>query len=369
MIQSVAPLLPPRAREWGREILTSVQHTAQVASLWNWEFATIDAPGLSVDILFLGRRSLARLIAPLLGIARLEASTEETRSLGTVVMSEVPMPYALCVPTHLSVSIPLRRPLEAILAEYDAELRRRVRKLQPSYSWRRVEDDAEIERIERDMLVPFANARHAERATHVALADVLRVAKTGRLDLLSCDGEIVGAHLGHSYFRKGRRNWTTLRFGYPEHVFGNAKRLADANTMNVQLALAYAIAEGYDAYDLGRSLARPDGGLLQFKRRRKGFLDAHGMERLYVRIPRECASRMLAVSPLFSLRGEAIFLEVGVTATTTDEELVARFREWRFAGLAGVRLHSERAIHRDVRDAIREHYRDRGGLETIDIVR
>ena len=37
------------------------------------------------------------------------------------------------------------------------------------------------------------------------------------------------------------------------------KKLAEANTMNIHCALLNAISGGYDAYDIGTSLARPDG--------------------------------------------------------------------------------------------------------------
>src|SRR5262249_23554088 len=153
---------------------------------------------------------------------------------------------------------------------------RRIRRLsERGYRTRHVQDDAEIARLDREMLVPFSNARHADNATHILPEQVQKIAHAGRLDLLLAGDEPVGAHLGYYHFQGGKRYWTTLRFGYPASVFNDPKRLAEANTMNLHLAMKYAIDAGSDYYDIGVSLARPDGGLLQFKRRRHGFLDPH----------------------------------------------------------------------------------------------
>ncbi len=100
-----------------------------------------------------------------------------------------------------------------------------------------------------------------------------------------------------------------MRFGYPEH--------------------AYAISEGYQAYDRGRSLARPDGG----------FCSSSVVERVS-------------------------WTRTEWSVSTCAFRAIARAA----CSKSFVRLHAERTIHRDVRDAIRELYRDRGGLERIEVV-
>lgn len=267
---------------------------------------------------------------------------------------------SLRVPMHLRVVVPLGRPLDTILAEYDSELRRRIRRLlERGFRTERIEDPDTIRHISKEMIDAFASARHAEHATHVPLEAVMRIARAGRLELLYCAGEAIGAHLGYGYVLDGKRVWTTLRFGYPERIFRNAKALADANTMNVHCALVHALAEGYDAYDIGLSLARPDGGLLEFKRRRQGLLSAFDTDFMHVRLPREGADRLLFESPIFSVDKDAIDLHVGCGGD--EDALVARFKGLRFKGLRAVRLHGQASER--IRDAIAELYRDRGGTE------
>ena len=68
---------------------------------------------------------------------------------------------ALRVPVHLRVIVPLRRPVDSILADYDSELRRRIRRLlERGYRTERVEDPAAIERINEEMIESFADGLH-----------------------------------------------------------------------------------------------------------------------------------------------------------------------------------------------------------------
>jgi hypothetical protein len=155
-----------------------------------------------------------------------------------VVVSEMPTTGALNVPHYLSAVVPLGRPLEEITARYDSELRRSIRKNRPLYQMRQTLDDDEIAMADRDLLRPYASARQGIHAAQFPTDDVFRLAKgVGRLDLITLEGEVVACHLGCEITRGGKRYWSTLRFGYCEAVFADAKRLREVNSITTFMAL------------------------------------------------------------------------------------------------------------------------------------
>jgi hypothetical protein len=135
-----------------------------------------------------------------------------------------------------------------------------------------VMDNTDIDRIDRDMLKPYATARHDDGAIQLEPDAVRKMAhpQIGRLDVVYLGDEAVACHLGCMFIRAGKRFWSTVRFGYPEAIFSDHKRLREANSITTYLALEWALENGFDYYNIGISLGRPDSGLLQWKRRRKG---------------------------------------------------------------------------------------------------
>src|SRR5690606_24512746 len=109
----------------------------------------------------------------------------------------------------------------------------------------------------------------------------------GRLDLITLGDEVIGCHLGCEVARGGKRYWSTLRFGYCEAVFSDARKLREVNSITTFMALEWALEQGFDYYDIGLCLARPDDGLLKWKRRRGGDIDSLGNHAyLFVRLPK-----------------------------------------------------------------------------------
>jgi hypothetical protein len=221
------------------------------------------------------------------------------------------------------------------------------------------------------MIVPFAEARNHEQVQHVTFDEVVRIAEQGGVEgLLRGDVE-VGVHLGSAQTRGNKRCWVEKRFGYPAAVFSDAKRLAAANAMNVHLTLKSALERGFDLYDLGVSVARPDGGLLQFKHRRSAVLEPTGAwSRQWARIPRAIAPAFLSRAPLFSLARGALWLNVGLAANTSDAQCIEAMKRWRFRGLTGVRLFAERAPSSELLEQVRGLYRGYGHerLRTLEVV-
>lgn len=278
-----------------------------------------------------------------------------------VLVSEMLIPGALRVPWYLSTVVPLGRPIDEIMAGYDSELRRTLRKHRPLYNLQQALGDAEIERADREMLQPYAKARHGVAASHFPPDSVRRLAKyLGRLDLVLLGDEVVACHLGKEVIYANKRYWSTLRFGYPEAVYSDPKRLREINSINTHLALEWAINNGFDYYDIGDSMAYPDNGLLQWKRRRGGeLITMSGTEYsgyFYVQPPKAGEAKFFWYSPLFSVERNKLVLHLGLPDGPSDDEFSKRYHEMGFGGLHKVYLHCARQTSDNIIENLRGIY-------------
>lgn len=312
------------------------------------------------DVLYVGRKSQRDFVKVLLGAQShgVDTQLKLQKSERTVLVSEMPTPGALYVPQYLSAVVPLSRSIDEITARYNTELRRNLRKNRTRYRMKQALNDDEIESADREMLQPYARARHGSAASQIETREVQRVAKSaGRLDLVLLEDEVVACHLGCVVTRAGKRYWSTVRFGYPDTVFSDNKKLREINSITTFMALEWAIENGFDYYDIGTCLARPDDGLLEWKRRRGGDVDTlgnHGY--LFVRLPRTGAAQFLWETPLFAVEGKKLTLHLGVPDGQSDEEVANRYREMGFGGLAKIYIHCSSVPAEELLETLRSRY-------------
>ncbi len=334
----------PSLRYEIRRIVNWLQEQLGRAQFWNWEIARFslraDSP---FEIFYIGRKAQRDFAMSLLNAVR-DVDGTLTKDWGKdrrVIISEIAVPGTLCIPSILSSIVPLGRPIEEITSSFHSQLRRELPKKRKSYRMQQVLDSTEIERVDREMLRPYANARHGKGAAQIELEEVKRMAQTyGRLDLLLLGDEVVGCQQGHVITRAGKSYWSTNRCGYPETVFSDPKRLRDSNSMNIYLAMEWAIDNGFDYYDIGGSLGRPGDGLLEWKRRRGGELDTMGNSvYFHIRLPKIGAAQFLWDAPLFAVERHKLRLHLGLPSEASDEEFTNRYREMGFGGLFKVCLH------------------------------
>ncbi|PPA00428.1 hypothetical protein C4E44_29915, partial [Pseudomonas sp. MWU12-2312b] len=216
----------------------------------------------------------------------------------------------------------------------------------------------EIESADLQMLQPYAKARHGAAASQIETHEVRRVAKNaGRLDLVLLEDEVVACHLGCVITRAGKRYWSTIRFGYPETVYSDAKKLREINSITTFMALEWALENGFDYYDIGTCLARPDDGLLEWKRRRGGDVDTLGnYGYMFVRLPKTGAAQFLWETPLFAVEGKKLTLHLGLPDGPSDDEIASRYREMGFGGLSKIYLHCARKPQESVLETLRGRY-------------
>jgi hypothetical protein len=354
-------LISPSMRFELRKALAWLWDIGTRACFWRWEIVRFKLREDSAyDILYAGRKKQREFVKVLLGG---QAQGNETRlklqkSDHTVLVSDIPTLGALYVPQYLSAVVPLSRSIDEITAKYNAELRRNLRKNRTRYRLKQALNDDEIEIADRDMLQPYARARHGSAASQIATQEVQRVAKTaGRLDLVLLEDEVVACHLGCVVTRAGKRYWSTVRFGYPDTVFSDNKKLREINSITTFMALEWAIENGFDYYDIGTCLARPDDGLLEWKRRRGGDVDTLGnYGYLFIQLPKVGAAQFLWETPLFAVEGKKLTLHLGVPDGPSDEEVANRYREMGFGGLFKIYIHCARTPGDALLDTLRSRY-------------
>lgn len=272
------------------------------------------------------------------------AGRTELQGDRVALLLEGPSPGAWRIPLHLRTMVPIR-PLEAQLLTLEPELRRRLRRLREHAETRLVSAPEEVARVHRDLFAAFALDRHRDRTVQLTERSLQRLAAEGGVRLTLLDGEEVGAFAGYPYRLHGADHWAAARFGYPARIFGDPKRLSDANTINAQLALEFAASTVAADFDFGLSPACPEGGLLQFKRRRGGILSTSAAEAcLWLRPPRADRARFLWRWPVFSVEEDGIVLHLGAPSDLAEGALEGRLHRLAYSGLAEVQLHSERPL-------------------------
>ncbi|MEG8201947.1 hypothetical protein SE916_08340 [Pseudomonas sp. 5FOS] len=358
-------LISPSIRYEMRQLASKGLEVMARACFWRWEVARFRLQQESpYEILYIGRkqqREMAKLLIAGKGqgnAAVIDSASATIAPNHVVVVSEMPTSGALSVPHYLSAVVPLGRSLEDITARYDSELRRSIRKNRPLYQMRQALSDDEIAMADRDLLRPYASARQGIHAAQFPTEDVFRIARgVGRLDLITLGDEVIGCHLGCEVVRAGKRYWSTLRFGYCEAVFTDARKLREVNSITTFMALEWALMQGFDYYDIGLCLARPDDGLLKWKRRRGGDIDSLGNHAcLFVRLPRTGTAKFLWDTPMFALEGDKLTLHLGLPEGPSDEEVASRYQEMVFGGLHKIYFYGGNGAGEPFVESLRRRY-------------
>jgi len=366
-------VVTPEARSALKNMVSGVREQFGRACLWRWEIAFVPPKGNEpYRLVYVGRRvnreqALMQFSREISRLPDADKNSSTARSPCSVLVGDLPIPGSLRVPAYVHAVVQLNRSIDEIAVVYGDKLRRVIRQQKAHCEIRHAVDPADIDLAEQLMLRPYALARYGQAAAQIDAAFVRQMAsKHGRLDVVYQRGEPVSCHLGFASVRGGKRYWNAMRFGFTEAVFSNPKRLHEINSVNIQIAVEWAMANGFDYYDIGMSIAQPDDGLLQWKRRRGGHLDT-GVTHSYfqVRLPKSGAAQMLWNSPLFDDQRGALTLHLGLPANVSDEQAIFRYREMGFGGLVSVCVHHARPPGETLLIAFRQIFSGDGGAPTL----
>ncbi len=316
---------------------------------WNWKIKEFPIKANSFNsLLYLGRRSRETSAMMILGVWHNSVKKivdHEHRVKRRVIVSELPFPDAICVPNYLSHVLPIDRPLDELIGNIGSDKLKFYQKNRASYRVEKIVADQEINQIDQTMLRSFATHRYGEWALQLKLSKVKSIAlKQGTLNVIYFNEQKVACSLGSSMSRNGKSIWRGERAGFPENVYTHSKTFNEINTMNYFLEIEWACQHGYDFYEIGVSLARPEDNVLQWKRRLRGHLDTMGnYNYFYIRPPKENACDFFWETPLFGLENGKICLHLGKPDDKTDDEFIIRYRSMGFGGLSTIYIHCDRA--------------------------
>lgn len=346
--------------------------------LWRWEIARLTqrSDKRSYEIVYLGRKTHRDLAKTILKIdtAVHAPSVKSGTPNRTALVSELPIPGALRVPSSLRVIIPLGRPIEAIAGKFYDKLQRTIRNRRADYHIQRALEDAEINHANQEMLQPYARARHGSSAVQIELASVHRIAKdSGRLDFVLKGNELTGCIFACEVTQAKKRYWNLIRCGYPHSVFSEPKRLSESNAINFFLALEWAIDNGFDYFDMGTCAGFPEDGLLQWKKLWGGMVDVvgnHGY--FYIRLPGNGAAQFLWDAPLFAIEHDKLALHLGFPEGQDDDDFSLRYRDMNrgmgIDGLFKIYLHSANPPSEGLLETLRSHYAHQDSPPIIEII-
>src|SRR5262249_50437077 len=149
-----------------------------LARLWRWEVARLSRPDAPYDLLYIGPAEQRAQAAAIFAAPRVEIVNAQALTAPDVaVASHLPLPGAVHIPPQVHMVVPLDRSLADIVADYHQDLRRRLQKLRSRFGLKQVVELTELERLHRDMLLPYAHARHGQGAVLIDVEAVRRIAR------------------------------------------------------------------------------------------------------------------------------------------------------------------------------------------------
>lgn len=367
MKEILRTLLSPSLRFSLREKKHRLKELLRLACIWRWQFIKLPSSIRSeFAFYYLGRKSQSEMAMGILGIDGSDAIATKVKQ--KVLVSEFPIPGAICLPHFLTMIIPLKnRTLDEILMDYEKRKSKFLRNQRSDFVLITVTEVEEILRLDQEMLRPYALARYGEHVYQLPISEVMDMAmETGRFHLLLHEGKEVGCQIGRESVRNRVRYWESVRAGFSDFIFTDNKRYCETNLIKTFLGLEWALENGFEYYDIGTSFAGPENGLIQYKRSLGSELDTTGnYSYFYLMPPKTDVAKFYWDTPLFALEDKTIVLHLGLPDGVSDLEVSNRYKLMGFRGLTKVYLHYDSQYSDELIAAVRGIY---GHLTTPPVV-
>ena len=345
MIKKILGHLPASTRFAMSERQKRLKALLGTCALWNYIVCKVDWSRISsAGFWFIGRKAHLDLAGVIFSQSQSDSNEPIPHSgSGRVIISELPFPGSHCIPHYLSTIIPLDKPLEELFPAIDKDRYRLYRKQREHFMLKGITDPNEIKRLQNEMFEPYAKDRYGDAVAQLTDDDAKKMANaTGALHVLCRGDEEVGCHIGSAFEFKKKRYWSGVRSGYPPHIYADSKTFSSTNTMNVFMEIEWVKQQGYDFYDIGITLSNPDNGVLQWKRKHRGFLSLiENYDYFYIKPPRGSEPEFFWETPLISVKRGQLILHLGWPASQDEDAVLSRYKQMGFDGLAKVNLYTQ----------------------------
>ena len=315
----------------------------RIACVWRWQLNRLpNSQSVDARFYYLGRKSELEGIVSYLGLAEPIDSAANIKA--KAIVSELPIPGAICLPLNLSTVIPLKnRTPDDVLIGFEKRKRRLINSQISQFRLEKISIVEEIIRLNQTVLIPYANARFGRGAYLFPMQQLIEMTfKTGQFNLLLHGNKEVGCIIGHFSKRNRQRYWQSDRMGFPEFIFSDMQRYRETNVIITYLQILWAINNDSEYYDMGANPAYTESGVVHHKRTFGGHLSTMGnYSYLYLKLPSSYAAKFYWGRPLFALEGKSIVLHLGLPNNISDAKLCERYKQLSFNGLAKVYLHYE----------------------------
>ncbi len=345
MIKKILGHLPASTRFAMSERQKRLKALLGTCALWNYIACKVDWSRISsAGFWFIGRKAHLDLAGVIFSQSQSDSNEPIPHSgSGRVIISELPFPGSYCIPHYLSTILKLSNSIESQIKAVDKNKYRIYKNERATFSTRLVTDIDEIKRLQKTMLEPYALERYGSAVAQLTDEEVIKMAtQTGAFHLV-CEGDAeVACHIGSRYECDGKLHWLSVRAGYPKHVYSDSKAYGRVNAIDVFLEIEWAISQGYDYFDLSISLANPENGVLQWKRKLRGRLSLkENYEYFYIKPPSGSEPEFFWETPLISVKRGQLILHLGWPASQDEDAVLSRYKQMGFDGLAKVNLYTQ----------------------------
>ena len=270
-------------------------------------------------------------------------------------VSEIPIPKSICIPHYVTSMIPLRnRSLDEVLMGFEKSKRKFVNKAASRFLLKQVTNIKDLARLNHEMLMPYASARHEENVVQLSLEHIMGMAfDYGQLHLLLENGLEVGCLIGHESIRRNKRCWLLYREGFPDFIFNDNPNYREKHIIIIYLQLEWALRNGFDYYDMAENPAFADAGAAHYKRTFGAQLSTtSNYNYFYFRLPKKIAAQFYWGKPVFAVEGKAVVLHLGLPDGIGVDEVARRYKLLNYGGLSKVYLHCDSAPSSKHKEAV-----------------
>lgn len=341
-----------------KEKKNRLKELIRLACIWRWQLARLpDSNTSDFAFYYLGRKSERETAIAILGLHNMHAIASRVKE--RVLVSEIPIPGAICLPQYLTTIIPLKnRTIDEVLMQFEKRKRRFINHSISDFQLIKVTEAKDVVRLNEQMIRPYASARYGEGVYHIPLDKIKEMAfNTGQFSLLLNNGEEFGCIYGHISERNHMRYWQSNRAGFPEAIFSDKHRYREINIIITYLEIKWALEKGLDYYDMGANVSFVEGGVVHFKRTFGGVLSPTGnYNYLYLKPPTTDVAQFYWDRPLFALEDKLVVLHLGFPDKIDIEEASNRYKQLNFGGLSKVYLHCDTQCKEGMLEVIRSIY-------------